>query len=384
VAGPQGPQGSTGSQGPQGSTGAQGAAGAQGPQGTTGAQGPQGATGPQGAQGAQGSNTLTWAQVLANGATSGATDPVISTGQTLRGQTSLNGQAADGAGGGENAEWRSGSATAGNNIGGISSLSAGDGFGSGKGGQAQCVAGDGGATGNGGDFVAQAGSGGATSGNGGNASLNGGTCTNGNGGGVNLIGAAGVGVNKSGGSITATPGARTGSGTRGIVDLQDSAGTSQLQVDTNGVSVKSLTIAGVVVCTSAGLLGRQLIEFWTWMASAGNTSGATRYLNAAASGTAVTATLAQGETIQGLASFTVTRLTASIAVAYATDDLTFEIVVDGVDSGFTVVITHGNLSNTATSSLTIGANSRVAIKLTQSGTEAQVSAPRCCASGVPV
>jgi hypothetical protein len=119
------------------------------------------------------------------------------------------------------------------------------------------------------------------------------------------------------------------------------------------------------------------IPLWTWTASGGNTSGATRYLNAAASAAAVTATIAQGETINGAGgTFTGIRLTASLGTAYAVDTITFEIIVNGVASGLTVSITPGNTVDFSVGSIAIASNARVAVQVSQSGTEAQNSAPR--------
>jgi hypothetical protein len=112
----------------------------------------------------------------------------------------------------------------------------------------------------------------------------------------------------------------------------------------------------------------------SWSASAGNTSGAVRYLNAAASTTAVTATLSVGERVMG-ANYTATSWVVSLSVAYAIDTVTFRIIVNGAAVAV-LALAPGTLTATGAIAQAIVASDRVAIEITQSGTEAQISAPR--------
>jgi hypothetical protein len=112
----------------------------------------------------------------------------------------------------------------------------------------------------------------------------------------------------------------------------------------------------------------------SWTATGGNTSGADRYLNAAASNNAVTAQRATGELVMG-ANYTATSWTVSLAVVYAVDTLTFRLLVNGASVAL-IGIAPGGLTATGVIAQAIVQGDRVAIQINQSGVEAKISAPR--------
>lgn len=278
---------------------------------------------------------------------------------------------------------KGGAGTAANANGGAVTFTGGAGQGSGQGGVASLVSGAGGAIGTGAFTLVTGGAGGATSGAAGGVTIAGGIPVDGDGGPITITGSAGVGANRNGSDVTLQPGAKTGAGVDGTVVLKDSGGTAQLTIATTGVTLDQIATAGIVLVSAAGLLSQGLLQLWCWGASASNSTGALTYLNAAASASAQTGVVGNGEIVQGAAAFTATRITISLSSAYATDTSTWEVYLDGVASGFKVTIGTGVTSGTATGTLAIAANKRVSIGCTQTGTENVAVKPRCSVWGYP-
>ena len=204
--------------------------------------------------------TGTWANVLATGNVTGATDAVISSGQFLRGVDGATGSAlilrggsssgvgtaaalasleggipTDGNGGAARIRGSDGVGT--NRTGGGGLVFSGAGTGSGSGGLIQLFAGTAGATGIGGAIQLQAGAGGATSGNGGAVSISSGIPVDGDGGAITITASSGAGTNRAGGSVSIAAGSPSGTGVAGNVSISAGAVTT-------ATTAGSITIQG--------------------------------------------------------------------------------------------------------------------------------------------
>jgi len=162
---------------------------------------------------------ITWANVLASGNLSGGTNPTITSGDSILGQTGV------GVGGAVPIVGAAGAATF---AGGATSLTGGAGGTSGAGGASSVAGGIGGTTGIGGSASLTGGAGGSVSGNGGAAAVVGGTATDGAGGAASLTGGAGVGTNRAGGQVNITGGSPSGSGTPGSVVIAGASGVGSV------------------------------------------------------------------------------------------------------------------------------------------------------------
>lgn len=179
------------------------------------------------------STSVSWADVLAVGATTGVTDPIISSGQAIRGQTTA------GVGGAVQIVAAAGVA---GNAGGAASLTGGAGNGAAVGGVASLVSGAGGATGAGATTLVTGGAGGSASGAAGGVTVAGGIPVNGAGGSVALTASAGVGINRAGGAASVMAGAATGNAAAGIVTI--TAGAAGVGGGQAGGSIRLVPGAG--------------------------------------------------------------------------------------------------------------------------------------------
>lgn len=123
--------------------------------------------------------------------------------------------------------------------------------------------GGGGSTGNGGQAIVTGGAGSATStgtANGAAAFLNGGAggpnaTTSASGAGANVIGGnAGAASNSNGGNVNLRPGTAAGSGTNGVINLQDSTTAKQIIVAASGPQFLVTTVGALPSCV-AGIAG---------------------------------------------------------------------------------------------------------------------------------
>lgn len=220
-----------------------------------------------------GAVTATWAQVLSTGATSGGTNPTLSSGDVFQG--------ADAATGGD-MELRGGNASAG--MGGQVTVNGGASTGGNSGGFLVFTAGAGGATGDGGNATVLGGTGGATTGSGGTARVQGGDAGGqGFGGPVTINGgnAAGV-ISAQGGQVNLNGGTGVVGGNAGAVVIDGgtagpSGGGGAIRLRASAAGGSATTFGGDIEITSGaggGTSGRGGdIDVTCGNATAGNSSG---------------------------------------------------------------------------------------------------------------
>lgn len=150
------------------------------------------------------------------------------------GDASLIGASSSGGGRGGHVGGQAGAGTV-NGRGGNANWVGGQGAGSGQGGDISAQAGQGGPTGAGGDGSWVSGPGGSTSGQSGSLTLLTNTTTNGDTGDILIKTSNATGTNRSGGSITARAGAKTGAGTDGNLIIEVQGGTEIARGDGTNV-----------------------------------------------------------------------------------------------------------------------------------------------------
>lgn len=190
--------------------------------------------------------------------------------------------------------------TAGNQTGGPINLAGGLGNGGASGGTANLTGGQGGATGVGGVAKLLGGAGGATSGNGGAATVQGGTPIAGAGGAVNITAAAGVGTTQNGGNVVITAGAATSGGTNGTITglvgattyltIQNPS-TTNSSIILNGTDALTLPIGTTAQRPSTGINGMIRYNSTATAAIEGYVNNAWTALSTAASGSGAEQTI---------------------------------------------------------------------------------------------